>query len=594
MQVELQQWLMSPLSKLDAPTRALVPKQTLHFSSGGAGVQMMRDEYQNGLRLLMAVSAFVLIIACANVANLMLVRAASRKQQTAIRAALGARRARQIAMALTESSVLAFLGGVLGVALAFAGTKLILHLAFHSTVVAISSTPSLPVLAFTFALTLLTGILFGVAPAWSTATADPADALHGANRSTAGSGTWVQKTLVIAQAALSLVLLCAAGLLTQSLSNMQHQQFGIETQNRYILHIDPQMAGYKATQLSALYRQLRESLLRIPGVEKVGFSLYSPMEGNNYQETVYIGGQAPPPPDSEQNSASWVRVSDDYFDVVGTKILQGRPVTLEDTPSTRNIAVVNQAFAKKFFANDSAIGQHFGIFDAKNAGTFEIVGVTGDTQYREPTRPVGPMFFLPGDQHVTYDDPRFSTYESSSHYLNSVELKTQGSVQELEPQVRRALGQVNSDLAVIDFMSFAEQVQGNFTQQNMIAKLTSLFGLLALALASVGLYGVTAYSVERRTNEIGIRMALGADRANVFGLVLRGAFLQVGIGLLIGLPAVVLGGRAMATQLFGVKPYDPNILFLTTAVLGTATFIAAVVPARWASSLEPMRALRTE
>ncbi len=318
------------------------------------------------------------------------------------------------------------------------------------------------------------------------------------------------------------------------------------------------------------------------------------MEGNNYQETVYIAGQAPPPPDSSQNSASWVRVTDDYFDVVGTKVLQGRPVTQEDTPSTRTIAVVNQAFAKKFFLNESAIGQHFGIFDPKNAGTFEIVGVTENAQYREPTRPIGPMFFLPSDQHAAYDDSRFASFESSSHYLSSVELQTQGSVQDLEPQVRRALAQVNSDLAVIDFMSFADQVKGNFDQQNMIAKLTSLFGFLALALASVGLYGVTAYSVERRTNEIGIRMALGADRANVFGLVLRGAFLQVGIGLLIGIPAVILGGRAMATQLFGVKPYDPNILFLTTAALGATTFVAAVVPARWASSLEPMQALRTE
>jgi len=594
MQVELQQWLLSPLSKLDAGTRALVPKQTVHLSPGGAGVQAMRDEYQNGLRLLMAVSAFVLIIACANVANLMLVRAATRKQQTAIRAALGASRTRQIAMALTESSVLAFLGGILGIALAFAGTRLILHLAFHTVQVAIVATPSLPVLAFTFTVTLLTGILFGVAPAWSTATADPADALHGANRSTAGSGSWVQKTLVIGQAALSLVLLCAAGLLTQSLRNLQHQHFGIDTNGRYILHVDAQMAGYKAAQLPALYRQLRESLTRIPGVQKVSFSLYSPMEGNNYQETVYIAGQAPPPPDSSQNSASWVRVSDDYFDVVGTKVLQGRPVTHEDTAATRNIAVVNQAFAKKFFSNESAIGQHFGIFDPKNAGTFEIVGVTEDAQYREPTRPIGPMFFLPGEQHAAYDDSRFASFESSSHYLSSVELQTQGSVQDLESQVRRELAQVNSDLAVIDFMSFADQVKGNFDQQNMIAKLTSLFGFLALALASVGLYGVTAYSVERRTNEIGIRMALGADRANVFGLVLRGAFLQVGIGLFIGIPAVILGGRAMATQLFGVKPYDPNILFLTTAVLGAATFVAAVVPARWASSLEPMQALRAE
>jgi ABC-type antimicrobial peptide transport system permease subunit len=204
------------------------------------------------------------------------------------------------------------------------------------------------------------------------------------------------------------------------------------------------------------------------------------------------------------------------------------------------------------------------------------------------------MFFLSALQSVTYDDPRFVTFEDRSHYLNAIELKTQGTVPGLEPQVRRALAQVNPDLAVIDFVSFAEQVQENFSQQAMIAKLTSLFGLLALVLASVGLYGVTAYSVERRTSEIGIRMALGADRLNVLKLVLRGAFLQVGIGLAIGIPATILGGRAMATQLFGVKPYDPNILLLTTAVLSLAALVAAVVPARRAATLDPMRALRTE
>jgi predicted permease len=554
----------------------------------------MREEYENGLRLLMAVSGFVLLIACANVANLMLVRAASRRQQTAIRAALGAQRSRQIFLALTESSLLALLGGILGTAIAFAGTKLILHLAFHNVNVAINATPSLPVLGFTFAVTLFTGILFGVAPAWSTATADPADALHGASRSVTGGGSWMQRALVIAQAALSLVLLCAAGLLTQSLRNMKHQRFGFETENRYILHVDPQMAGYRPSQLAGFYRPLRENLSAIPGVEKVAFSMYSPMERDNWQETVYIEGQVPPPPGSGQNSASWVRVSEDYFETIGTRIVQGRAIDQRDTPTTAPVAVVNQAFANRFFKEESAIGKHFGIFDPKNAGKFEIVGVTENTQYREPTRPIAPTFFLPSEQIVIYDDSRFRTFETSSHYLDAIELKTRGTVPGLESQVRSAVAQVNPNLAIIDFKTFAEQVESNFDQQTMIADLTSLFGLLALVLASVGLYGVTAYSVERRTSEIGIRMVLGADRSRLFALVLRGAFLQVGIGLAIGIPAVVLAGRAMASQLFGVKPYDPSILLLTTGVLGAAAFIATLVPARWASSLEPMQALRTE
>ena len=594
MQVELQQWLRSPVAKLNPEELPLVSKQTLHLSPGGAGVQMMRDEYQSGLHLLMWVSGFVLLIGCANVANLMLVRAANRKQQTSIRAALGASRSRQIVQVLTESTVLALFGGMVGVLLAFAGTRLILHLAFPGNDVAISAMPSLPVLGFTFAASLLTGILFGFAPAWITAGANPADALRGASRSTGRSGGWAQRSLVIAQAALSLVLLCAAGLLTQSLRNMHHQHFGFETANRYIMHIDPQMAGYKPSQFEAFFRQLHDNLAAIPGMKRVSFSLYSPMEGDNWGETVFIEGQAPPPPDTDQNNSSWLRVSDGYFDAIGTKIIEGRAISDQDTRATQRVAVVNQTFAKKFFKGESAIGHHFGDLEMKYAGAFEIVGVTEDTQYGEPTREMRPMFFLPATQGMNYEEPRAITFEDRSHDLNAVELQTMGNLSGLEAQVRRAVAQVDPNLAIIDFLTFAEQVEGNFSQQEMISTLTSLFGILALILASVGLYGVTAYSVERRTSEIGIRMALGADRLNVLKLVLRGAFLQIGIALGIGIPATILGGRAMAAQLFGVKPYDPRVLLVTTGVLTFAAFIAAVVPAHRAASLEPMRALHTE
>src|SRR6266436_2332542 len=302
MRVELQQWLLGPDAKLQPGERELVPKQTLHLSPGGAGVQMMRDEYQSGLHLLMWVSGFVLLIACANVANLMLVRATSRRQQTSVRTALGAPRWRQIVQVLTESVELALLGGIVGVALAFLGTRLILHLAFPTNMVAIDPAPSLPVLGFTFAISLLTGIVFGVAPAWLTAHTDPADALRGAHRSTSRGGGWTQKSLVVAQAALSLVLLCAAGFLIQSLRNMQHQNFGFKTENRYVLHIEPRMAGYSREKLAALYRQLHDNLAAIPGVSQVSFAMYSPMEGDNWSEQVYIQGQAPPPPGSNENS----------------------------------------------------------------------------------------------------------------------------------------------------------------------------------------------------------------------------------------------------------------------------------------------------
>ncbi len=594
MQVELQQWLLSPIAQLQPGERDVVPKQTLRLSPGGAGVQALRDEYLSSLHLLMWISALVLAIACANVANLMLVRASTRKLQTSIRAALGASAGRQVRQVLNESVVLALLGGVVGVAIAFGATRLILHLAFQNTYVAIHASPSLPVLAFTFAVSLITGILFGVAPAWITANAAPADALRGAGRSTGRSGGWTQKSLVIAQAALSLVLLSAAGLLTQSLHNMQSQNFGFETPNRYILHIDPQMAGYKPAQMQSLFRQLHDSLAVIPGIGQVSFSLYTPMEGDNWGETVYIEGQAPPPPDSNQNNASWLRVSAGYFETLGTKIVQGRSISEQDSPTSQRVAVVNQTFAKHFFKEDNPIGKHFGYIDQKNAGDFEIVGVTEDTQYREPTRKIPPMFFLPSTQSVTFDNPRFIAFEDRSHELNAVELRTLGKVTGLEAQVRRALAEVNPDLAVIDFMSFGEQVDNNFSQQELIANLTSMFGLLALVLASVGLYGVTAYSVERRTNEIGVRMALGADRFNILKLVLRGALVQLGIALAIGIPVTIAAGRAMATQLFGIKPYDPRILLVASAALTFTALLAAVVPARRAATLDPIRALRME
>jgi predicted permease len=593
MQVQLRQFLLSPVSKVEERDKPLVPKQTLHLSHGGNGVQMMRDEYQDGLHLLMWVSGFVLLIACANLANLMLVRATTRKQQSSVRSALGAPRKALVRQALTESVVLALMGGVAGIAIAFAGTRMILRLAFHNDYVPIHATPSLPVLGFALAISLLTGILFGVAPAWMTARANPVEALRGANRSTGRDGAWGQKSLVVIQAALSLVLLCAAGLLTRSLSNMQHQNFGFDTPNRYILHIDPMMAGYQPQQLEALYRQLYASFSAIPGVKRVSFSLYSPMEGDNWGEGVFIEGDPPPPPGTPDHGASWVRISPGYFDTLGTKILEGRAVNEQDTPTTRTVAVVNRFFEKKYFKDGHAIGKHFSD-DIKHPGLFEIVGVTEDTHYWGPASKMRPMYFLAEGQSAHNPDPRYLQFEARSSYLNAIEIQTSSAVPGLEIQIRRALSQANPDLAVIDFQTFAEQVAANFTQQKMIAKLTSFFGILALVLASIGLYGVTAYSVERRTSEIGIRMALGADRMNVLRLVLRSAFWQVGLGLAIGIPVTIMGGRAMANQLFGVKPYDPFVLLITTLVLAAAAFVAAAVPARRAANTEPMQALRME
>jgi predicted permease len=595
MQVELREFLQSPLSKIDVKRNAaLIPKQTLHLTYGGGGVQQMQEQYRSGLHLLMWISAFVLLIACANLANLMLVRATSRKSQTSVRSALGAPRSRLVSQALTESVVLAVLGGIAGIGVAYLGARVLLSWAAGHSYLPIDPSPSLPVLGFAFAVALVTGIVFGTAPAWMTAHADPIAALRGANRSTKTSGLWIQKILVVMQAAISLVLLCAAGLLIRSLTNLQHQHFGFDTHNRYILHVDPQMAGYKAEQAQAFYRQLHDTLAAIPGVRSVTYALYSPMEGNNWGNTAYIEGQAPPAPGSNSNDSSWDRVSPGYFESIGTHLLVGRTFTDQDNAGSQNVAVVNQTFAKRFF-KDSAIGHHFGDLDQKYSGDFEIVGVVEDTQYWDPDSKIRAMFFLPANQWSKYDDSSETMFENVSHLaMDTVVIQTAGHLPGLESQVRNAINQINPNLTVNDFEGFDVQVKDQLIGQEILVRLTSIFGFVALALAAIGLYGVTSNSVQQRTSEIGIRMALGADRTGILQMVLRTAFLQAGIGLAIGLPAAVIMGHLMASHLYGVQPWDPPVLLGTTVILALAALLAAVIPAQRAASIEPMVALRIE
>ena len=594
MQVELRQFLMTPLAKVDSRNKARIPQQTLHFSPGGGGVQSMRNEYHDGLNLLMTVSGFVLLIACANLANLMLVRATAHKQQISVRSALGATRVTLVRQAFLESVILGAIGGALGIATAFGATRLILILAFGNEYVPIHATPSLPVLAFACGAALLSALLFGSAPAWITANTNLIEALRGSSRSTGGRNTaWGQKALVVAQVALSLSLLAAAGLLIRSLDNMRHQNFGFNTQDRYILSINPQMAGYKPAQLPALYRQIRNNLSQIPGIE-MSFSLYTPMDGeHNWGDKVFIEGEAPPPPGTP--GVLFVRVAPGYFDMIGTHLLEGRDFTEQDLPTTRTVAVVNHLFETTYFKDGHALGKHFSN-NKDHSGVFEIVGVTEDTNYWGPTNKMRPMYFLVQGQSAHIDDPRYQVFEDSSQFLNAivVKAKTNRGMQGLDLQLRRALSQINPDLAVTNFQSFSAQVDTNFAQQAMIAKLTSLFGILAMILASIGLYGVVAYSVERRTSEIGVRMALGADRRKVLALILGSAFVQVGLGIALGLLLAFFGGRVMASKLFGVTPHDPIVFAITILVLILAAFIAGIIPARRAARTEPIKALRMD
>jgi putative ABC transport system permease protein len=598
LRVEFHNWLASHVQDMEPGEKQLWQQQTLHLTPGGAGVAAMRDQYQDGLKLLLVAAGCVLLVACGNLANLLLARGLKDRAQTSVRMALGASRQRLVRKALVESVVLALIGGAIGVAVAYSGTRLILYLAFQArgpNYVPIDATPSWPVLLFTLGMSLLTGVVFGIAPAWVTSHADPVEALRGANRSRGGGSSWAQKSLVVGQAAMSLVLLSAAALLGRSLRNLEHQNFGFETQGRYIAQINPMLGNYKPEQLEPLFRQIDDRLLQIPGVRSVAPALYAPMTGDSWNDGVRIEGR-PEPGAKEDTSAGWARVMPGFFETIGAKIALGRPIAEDDTAATRKIAVINEAFAKRFFKGQNPVGQHFGPDKIKYSATYEIVGVVRDMRYMtyDYKDPVRPMFWLPEAQTAQWDDPAYVAGEIWSHYLFNIVIWAPGDPPGMEERVRKALNSVDPNLVLYEVDPYGKVVSGDFHQENMIATLTTLFGVLGLMLAAVGLYGVMAYMVEQRTGEIGVRMALGADRGSVVKMVLRGAFSQVGIGLAIGIPAAIGAGKLMSDQLFGVKPWDPVMLSLATLLLALAALLASVIPARRAAGVEPMVALRNE
>jgi len=596
MQVELHQWLRSHLSELYADAALDIPKQVLHLSPGGAGITSMRQQYEDWLRILMIVSGFVLLIVCVNVANLMLVRSLERRQQMALSMALGAQPMRLVRGALTESLVLSLLGGALGLEVAYAGSRLILHFTFETMrAVPISTSPSIPVLLFAFGISLLTGIAFGIAPAWMAAHADPAQALRGANRSTRRVGSLPRKTLVVLQLALSLVLLSAAGLLTAALRNIEHQNFGFELDGRIIIHIDPVLAGYKPQQLELLYRRIHDSFTNLPGVASVACVQYSPMSGDSWSEPISVEGKLELGRNAD-TEAGWARVMPGFFDVIGNPIVKGRPIDERDKAGAQHVAVINEAFARKFFKNEDPIGKHFGQGGMEYANNYEIVGVARNARYLAYNleKPVGPFFFLPNTQSTSYPDSFAASTDVRSHYLHDLVVRMRPGATLSESLARSTLASVDPNLAIVRMQMLSDQVANTFSQQRLISRLTSLFGILALVLASIGIYGVTAYNLASRTSEIGMRVALGAHRSDIFALILRGSFLLVSFGLLLGIPIALGVGRFLGSQLYGLNQYDPMVLSAAGATLVLSALLAAFVPAYRGSSISPMQALRSE
>ena len=573
-----------------------LPKQVITVVPAGAGVGIMKEQYGRSLQILLGVCGLVLLIACANVANLLLARGVARRGQTALRLAMGASRRQIVTQALVESILLAVAGGIAGLVVAVGAARLLLALAFAgATFLPIDTRPAPMVLAFAFGLALVTGIVFGAAPAWLATRTDPIDALRGAGRSTGDHSSFARRALLIVQATLSVVLVAGSTMLARSLGNLEGQDFGFEIQRRVLVALNRPPAAYTPGKLAALYRDVEERLNRLPGVQGSGLALYNPLT-DNWGEGVLVAGHPAPKP-GDQIGASWDRVSASYLQNLGVRLVRGRHFSAADNETTENVAIVNEAFVRRFFKSDEdPLDQHFGLDLPENVGTYRIVGIVRDAKFAgfALDRPARPMFYVALAQTVDYKNPLMKRLEVQSHFVRGLLLVTSTPPGTLEPQVTRALADADPNLTVTSVRTMQQQVDRSFDQPRAVASLAGLFGIVALALAAIGLYGVTAYTVAQRTNEIGIRMALGADRGKVVGMVLRGALRRVVVGLLLGIPLAIGAGRLLSAQLYGVQFWDPVALGVAAVSLAACAFCAAIIPAARAASISPMNALRAE
>jgi len=578
----------------DQRAKQHLPRTHVVLTPGGGGIQNMQDGYKDHLKLLQWIAAMVLLVACANIANLLLVRGMSRRAELSIRSALGAQRSRIVRQLLTESILLSGIGGLLGLAVSYLGAHALLALAFpNQQNMPVNASPSPLVIGFAFVLSLVTGVLFGLAPALMAARTQPVESLRSNSRTTAQGASILQRSLVVLQAALSLVLLVAAGLFAQSLNKAQNVDMRLDATNRYIAHINPQAAGYKNTEVEPLYQTIIDRFHAIPGVVKVGLSTYTPMESNNWGSGVKVQGD----PDLNKG-ASWVKGTSEYFDSVGTRVVMGRGFTRQDTMNAPPVAVVNQEFVKQFFGKRNPIGHRFGFSGPGPGGrdaAHEIVGVVEDTTYTSVYWKDHAMYFLPLTQRAGNGvDPDDTIDKDLSMFAGALVIQTSRPMPGLEKLVGDTLASINPNLTIVKFQTFQQQIDDRFIEERLIARLTSLFGLLALLLAAIGLYGVTAYTVVRRTPEIGIRMALGAARSRVIASVMRGAMLQTTIGLAIGVPIAIFCVRYVKSQLYEITSVNIPVMSIAIGVLIVAAAIAGIIPAQRAASIDPVKALRIE
>jgi len=558
------------------------PRQTqrIEASSGAAGFSYLRRQFSQPLLILMGLVGLVLAVACTNVANLLLERAMGRQKEIAVRLALGAGRGRLIRQLLTESLLLAALGGGLGVLFALWAGPALLRLAGGSSAVPLDLAPDLPVLAFTTLLALATGIAFGLAPARRATRVELAPTLKENARSVVGAagagGRWpVAKLLVVGQFALSLLLLVGAGLFVGSLRNLERLDLGYDRDRLALLRLDPVAAGYQGARLDGFPLQILERVKAVPGVIAATYSENGIFSGTESDSGVALEGvQAGP----DGLDIHYDRVGPDYFRAVGVPLLAGRDLGAGDRGGTARVAVVNEALAKRYFPGRSPLGRRLTMLGPPNVD-YEIVGVAKDVRDHDLHGAVPPRFYIALAQSAGF---------ASAFNL---EVRTAEPRALLAP-LRATIRAYDPDLPILDAQLLAAMIDDSINHERMIAKLSAVFGLLALLLAAIGLYGVISYTISRRVSEIGIRLALGAQRRDVLWMVLRETLLLALAGVALGVPVALAAARLVASRLSGLSAHDPATLAASTALLLAVALAAGALPGSRASRVDPTQALR--
>ena len=574
----------------------LDPKQypRLLADPGGQGEMYRRKSYAPSLYLLLGVVGLVLLIACANVANLLLSRSAGRQKEIGLRLALGASRWRLIRQLLTESVLLSFLGGLFGIIFAVWIKNGLLAVSDWGGRGMSGLEPQVDwrVLGFTLALSLVTGIIFGLAPAWRTTKIDLTPALKDSGRSSSAvHRSLLSRGLVVVQVALSLVLLVGAGLFVRTLINLQRVDIGFNTQKLLLFEVQPSLIGYKDDKLRQLYPQISERVEAVPGVQAVTFSRMALLSQSSHTSSVFLREALSATPDSEggitpSGESHRLIVRENFLEAIGIPLLYGRTLRAQDDTSSPKVAVVNQTFANKFFPNQNAIGKRF-TYDPKKPDEIEIVGICKDAKYTSQRDEIPPTIYSSFRQERSLSSATF-------------EVRTTGDPSSLVASVRSAVRQVDSNLPLIDVKTQVDQADETLRMDRLFAKLLTLFALLAQQLAAIGLFGVLAYTVSQRTHEIGIRMALGADRANVLKMIVRQGMTLAILGVILGLAGAYVLTKyleswvSLSKMLFGVKVSDPLTYAVIAVLLTVVALIACYIPARRATKVDPLVALRYE